>query len=56
MRDIKRSPAIYINKKKIFLYGSKWQEGYGAVTVGYKELDAEVSLSLLLAVPLCISV
>lgn len=39
MRDIKRSSAIYINQKKIFPYGFKWQEGYGAFTVGYKELD-----------------
>ncbi len=39
LRDIKRSSALYINQKKIFPYGFKWQEGYGAFTVGYRELD-----------------
>ena len=39
VRDIKRSSSLYVNANH--LLGSKfsWQEGYGAFTVGYRELD-----------------
>jgi REP element-mobilizing transposase RayT len=39
MRDIKRSSSIYINTNKLFGNRFMWQEGYGAFTVGYRELD-----------------
>jgi len=39
VRDIKRSSALYINSNKLFLARFSWQEGYGAFTVGYRELD-----------------
>ncbi|HVN57647.1 MAG TPA: IS200/IS605 family transposase [Bacteroidales bacterium] len=39
VRDIKRSSSLYINKSRLFSHGFNWQEGYGAFTVGYRELD-----------------
>lgn len=39
IRDIKRSSAMYINTQKIISNNFAWQEGYGAFTVGYKDLD-----------------
>jgi putative transposase len=39
MRDIKRSSAIYINNNQFFRFKFNWQEGFGAFTVGYRELD-----------------
>ena len=39
MRDIKRSSALYINSNHLLHTNFSWQEGYGAFTVGYRELD-----------------
>jgi putative transposase len=39
IRDIKRSSALYINSERILPVKFSWQEGYGAFTVGYRELD-----------------
>jgi putative transposase len=39
LRDIKRSSSLYINVNQLLPYKFSWQEGYGAFTVGYKELD-----------------
>jgi len=39
LRDIKRSSAIYINSNHLLSGKFSWQEGYGAFTVGYRELD-----------------
>jgi len=39
MRDIKRSSSLFINSEKLFPNDFNWQEGYGAFTVGYTELD-----------------
>ena len=39
MRDIKRSSSLYINTNHLLLSKFSWQEGYGAFTVGYRELD-----------------
>ena len=39
MRDIKRSSALYINNEKLFPNHFSWQDGFGAFTVGYRELD-----------------
>lgn len=39
MRDVKRSSALYVNANQIIQYHFSWQEGYGAFTVGYRELD-----------------
>ena len=39
IRDIKRSSALYINGNHLSFYKFNWQEGFGAFTVGYRELD-----------------
>jgi REP element-mobilizing transposase RayT len=39
MRDIKRSSSLYINTNHLTNSKFSWQEGYGAFTVGYPELD-----------------
>jgi putative transposase len=39
MRDIKRSSALFINENHLSFYRFCWQEGYGAFTVGFRELD-----------------
>jgi len=39
MRDIKRSSSLFINENDMFPFKFSWQEGYGAFTVGYRELD-----------------
>ncbi len=39
VRDIKRSSSIYINGAHILTAKFSWQEGYGAFTVGYRDLD-----------------
>ena len=39
VRDIKRSSALYINTNHFLVSKFAWQEGYGAFTVGYRELD-----------------
>jgi putative transposase len=39
IRDIKRSSALFINSNKLTNTKFNWQEGYGAFTVGYRELD-----------------
>jgi REP element-mobilizing transposase RayT len=39
VRDIKRSSALYINKNHFLTQKFTWQDGYGAFTVGYPELD-----------------
>ncbi len=39
VRDIKRSSSLYINNNHFFGHKFCWQEGYGAFTVGYRELD-----------------
>jgi REP element-mobilizing transposase RayT len=39
VRDIKRSSSLYINTNHLLAQKFSWQEGYGAFTVGYRELD-----------------
>jgi len=39
IRDIKRSSALFVNSKLNTYLKFSWQEGYGAFTVGYKDLD-----------------
>ncbi|MCU0474192.1 MAG: IS200/IS605 family transposase [Bacteroidales bacterium] len=39
VRDIKRSSALFINEHLKSYLRFSWQEGYGAFTVGYRELD-----------------
>jgi REP element-mobilizing transposase RayT len=39
MRDIKRSSALFINSEFRSYLKFSWQEGYGAFSVGYRELD-----------------
>ena len=39
IRDIKRSSALFINEHLKTYLRFSWQEGYGAFTVGYSELD-----------------
>jgi putative transposase len=39
VRDIKRSSSLYINSNNLLPSKFNWQEGYGAFTVGYRELD-----------------
>jgi putative transposase len=39
IRDIKRSSALYINSNHLSSRKFIWQEGYGAFTVGFRELD-----------------
>ena len=39
VRDIKRSSSLYINDQLKPWPKFRWQEGYGAFTVGYRELD-----------------
>ena len=39
VRDIKRSSTLFINNEVKFYYKFSWQEGFGAFTVGYRELD-----------------
>ena len=39
VRDIKRSSSIYINTNHLISGKFSWQEGYGAFTVGYRDLD-----------------
>jgi putative transposase len=38
-RDIKRSSSLFINERFRSDFRFSWQEGYGAFTVGYRELD-----------------
>lgn len=37
--DVKRSSTLFINTNRLLTYKFNWQEGYGAFTVGYKDLD-----------------
>jgi REP-associated tyrosine transposase len=39
IRDVKRSSALYINSNQLLTDKFIWQEGFGAFTVGYRELD-----------------
>jgi len=39
VRDIKRSSSLFINTNQLLASKFSWQEGYGAFTVGYPELD-----------------
>jgi putative transposase len=39
VRDIKRSSSLYVNEQLHPGFKFAWQEGYGAFTVGYRELD-----------------
>ena len=39
VRDIKRSSAMFINNEVRSYLKFNWQEGFGAFTVGYRELD-----------------
>jgi putative transposase len=39
IRDIKRSSAMFINNEVKSYLRFSWQEGFGAFTVGYRELD-----------------
>jgi REP element-mobilizing transposase RayT len=39
IRDIKRSSSLFINEREKSYLKFTWQEGFGAFTVGYRELD-----------------
>lgn len=39
IRDVKRSSSLFINQKINTYLKFSWQEGYGAFTVSYRELD-----------------
>jgi putative transposase len=39
IRDIKRSSAMFINEQMTSFLKFRWQEGFGAFTVGYRDLD-----------------
>jgi putative transposase len=39
VRDIKRSSSLFINGRSGFGPKFRWQEGFGAFTVGYRDLD-----------------
>jgi putative transposase len=39
LRDVKRSSSLYINSNHLLPHIFSWQEGYGAFTVGYRDLD-----------------
>jgi putative transposase len=39
VRDIKRSSSLFINTNHLLPSQFSWQEGYGAFTVGYREVD-----------------
>ena len=39
VRDIKRSSALFIKNEVGSYIKFSWQEGFGAFTVGYRELD-----------------
>jgi putative transposase len=39
IRDIKRSSSLYLNEHVKSPFRFSWQEGYGAFTVGYRDLD-----------------
>jgi hypothetical protein len=39
IRDIKRSSAMFINNEVRSYLRFSWQEGFGAFTIGYRELD-----------------
>jgi REP element-mobilizing transposase RayT len=39
VRDVKRSSALFINQNHIKLPKFSWQEGYGAFTVGHRDLN-----------------
>ena len=39
MRDIKRSSSLFINENRLVPGRFRWQDGYGAFTVGYIDLD-----------------
>ena len=39
IRDIKRSSSLFINEKIKSYLKFSWQEGFGAFTLGYRELD-----------------
>ena len=39
IRDIKRSSSFFINGLSETFLKFRWQEGFGAFTVGYRELD-----------------
>ena len=39
IRDIKRSSSLFINEQQKSGFRFSWQEGFGAFSVGYKDLD-----------------
>jgi putative transposase len=39
VRDIKRSSSLFVNTNHLLAHNFSWQEGYGAFTIGYRELD-----------------
>jgi REP element-mobilizing transposase RayT len=39
IRDVKRSSSLFINEREKSYLKFTWQEGFGAFTVGYRELD-----------------
>ena len=44
IRDIKRSSAMFINEQSKSYYKFKWQEGFGAFTVGFRDLDRVLNI------------
>ena len=37
--DVKRSSTLWINTNRLLSHKFNWQEGYGAFTVGYRDVD-----------------
>ena len=43
VRDIKANSSKFINEKKWIIGKFEWQQGFGAFTLGYSQLDAIVN-------------
>ena len=43
VRDIKANSSKFINEKKWIISKFEWQQGFGAFTLGYSQLDAIVN-------------
>lgn len=39
VKEVKRASSVYINNELSLPYHFNWQEGYGAFSVGFRELD-----------------
>lgn len=44
VRDIKNNSTNFINKKKLSKYKFSWQEGFGAFSYGYSQMEAFINI------------